>query len=185
MCKDTSPIDVTFVVATIMAVEVMWFVRVLCIFIVLYSVEFLVRAETQPVVNKVSMLNVTAFTKSNNEYFKKLLLEFKGHNFVTGMTVRSIPNPQKKGTECVSRNESGAEFPTFSLLWLNSTVAHVTAVFPAENKSTFYLCVKAIHVVALDSANVQFGGEVIKWVHQGEDVVLRTDSHPDEQSFSR
>jgi len=168
-----------------MAMEVMWFVRVLCIFLVLYSMEFLVRAETQPVVNKISILNVTAFTKSNNEYFKKLLLEFKGHNFVTGMTVRCIPNPQKKGTECVSRNESGAELPTFSLLWLNSTVAHVTAIFPAENKSTFYLCVKAIHVVALDFANVQFGGEVIKWVHQGEDVVLRTDSHPDEHSFSR
>ena len=180
-----SPVDVSFVVATIMAVKVMWFVRVLCIFIVLYSMEVLVLAETQPVVNKISILSVTSIAKSNNEYFRKLLLEFKGHNFVTGMTVRSIPNPQKKGTECVSRNESGAELPTFSLLWLNSTVAHVRAIFPAENKSTFYLCVKAIHVVALESANGQFGGKVIKWVHQGEDVVLRTDSHPDEHPFSR
>lgn len=185
MCEYISPVDVTFVVANIMAVEVMWFVRVLCIFIVLYTKEVLVCAETQPVVNKISILNVTEFTNSNNEYFRKLLLEFKGHNFVTGMTVRSITNPQKKGTECVSRNESGAELPTFSFLWLNSTVAHVTAIFPAENKSTFYLCVKAVHVVALDSASVQFGGEVIKWVHQGEDVVLRTDSHPDEHPFSR
>jgi hypothetical protein len=173
------------VVGTIMAVEVVWLMRVLRIAMVLYSMEVLVRAETQPVVNKISLLSVRAFTKSNNEYFRKLLLEFKGHNFVTGMAVLSTSNPQKKGTECVSRNESGAELSTFSLVWLNSTVAYVTTIIPAENKPIIYLCVKAIHVEALDSVNAQFGGEVIKWVHQGEDVLLRTDSHPDEHPLSR
>jgi hypothetical protein len=173
------------VVATIMAVEVRWFVKVLYTFMVLYSTEVPVHGEKQPVVNTVSLLNVTLITKANNEYFRKLLLEFKGNNFFTGMAVRSTSNPQKKGSECVSVNDSGVEPSTFSLVWLSPTVAHMTAIFPAENESTVYLCVKTVHIVALNSENIMFGDEVIKWVHQGEDVVLRTGSHPDEHLLSR
>lgn len=168
-----------------MAAEVRGFVKVLCTFMILYSIEVPVHGDKQPVVNTVSLLNVTLITKADNEYFRKLLLEFKGNNFFTGMAVRSTSYPQKKGTECVSVNDSGAEPSTFSLVWLTQTVAHMTAIFPAENESIVYLCVKTVHIVALNSENNMPGGEVNKWVHQGEDVLLRTGSHLDEHLVSR
>jgi hypothetical protein len=168
-----------------MAAEVRRFVKVLCTLMILYSTEVPVHGEKQPVVNTVSVLNVTLITKSNNEYFRKLLLELKGNNFFPGMAVRSTSNPQKKGTECVSVNDSGAESSTFSLVWLTQTAARMTAIYPAENESIVYLCVKTVHSVALNSENITFGGEVTNWVHQGEDVVLRTASPPDEHLLSR
>jgi hypothetical protein len=61
----------------------------------------------------------------------------------------------------------------------------MTAIFPAENESIVYLCVKTVHIVALNSENNMPGGEVNKWVHQGEDVLLRTGSHLDEHLVSR
>jgi hypothetical protein len=168
-----------------MAVEVRVFVKVLCTLLILYSTEVPVHGEKQPVVNTVSLLNETLITRADNEYIRQLLLEFKGNNFFTGMAVRSTSNPQKKGTECVSVNDSGAEPSTFSLVWLTKTAARMTAIFPAENESIVYLCVKTVNIVALNSENNMFGGEVIKWVHQGEDVVLPTGSHSDEHLLSR
>jgi hypothetical protein len=161
-----------------MAVEVRLFVKVLYIFMVLYSTEVTAHAETQPVVNTVSLLNVTPITNANNEYFRKMLLEFKGSNFFIGMAVRFTSNPQKKGTECVSENNFGREPSAVISVWLNSTVAQMTTILPAESESAVYLCVKTVHIVALNSVNIKLGGEVIKWVHQGEDVVLRTGSYP-------
>jgi hypothetical protein len=175
----------SIVVATIMAVEVRLFVKLLYIFMVLYSIEVTAHAETKPVVNTISLLNVTSITNANNEYFRKLLLEFKGRNFFTGMAVRFTSNLQKKGTECVSGNNSGTVPSSVISVWLNSTVAYMTTILPAESESTVYLCVKTAHTVALNSVNIKFGGEVIKWVHQGEDVVLRTGSHPDRHLLSR
>jgi len=167
-----------------MAVDERWFRKVLYTLMVLYSTEVIVHAETQPVVNTISLLNVTSITKTNNEYFRKLLLEFKGSNFFSGMAVRSTLYPQKKGSECVSGNNSGAEPSTFSLVWSNSTVAHMTAILPHKG-TIVYLCVKTVNTVALDSVKMKFGGEVIKWIHQGEDVVVRTGSHPDGHHLSR
>lgn len=167
-----------------MAAEVRRVVKVLYTLMILYSTEALVHEEEQPVVNTVSLLNVTLITNSDNEYVRQLLLELKGNNFFSGMAVRSTSNPQKKGTECVNVNDSGAESPTFRLVWQTQTAARMTAIFPAENESVAYLCVKDVHSVALNSENM-FGGEVTKWVHQGEDVVLRTGSHLDEHLLSR
>lgn len=168
-----------------MAVEVRRLMKVLYIFMILYSTEGTVYGEKQPVVNTVSVINVTLIPNSDNEYFAKLLLELEGNNFFTGMAVRFTSNPQKKGTECVTVNDSGAESSAFSSLWLTQTAAQMTAIFPAEDESIVYLCVKTVHRVPLNYENGVFGGEVTKWVHQGEDVVLRTRSHPDEHVLSR
>jgi hypothetical protein len=185
VCIDISPVDGSFVVGSIMAEKAVCLVKVLYIFMVLYSTESAAYAETQPVVNTVSLLNVTLFTNTNNEYFRKLLLEFKGDNFFTGMALRFTTNPQTKGTECVGGNNSSTEPSALISVWLNSTVAHMTTTFPAESESVVFLCVKAVHIVALNSVNNELGGEVIKWVHQGEDVLLRTGSHPDGRLLSR
>ncbi|XP_021935959.1 metal transporter CNNM4 isoform X3 [Zootermopsis nevadensis] len=168
-----------------MAVEVRLFVKVLYMFMVLYSTEVTALAETQPVVNTISLLNVTSITNTDNEYFRKFMLEFKGSNFFPGMTVRFTSNSQKKGTECVNRNIYGTEPSAVISVWQNSTVAYMTTILPAESESTVYVCVKAVHIVALNSLNIKYGGEVIKWVHQGEDVVLQTGSHLDGHLLSR
>jgi hypothetical protein len=78
----------------------------------------------------VSLLNVTLITISDKEYFRKLLVELKGNNFFSGMAVRSTLNPQKKGTECVNLNGSGAESSIFSLVNLSQTAARMTVIFP-------------------------------------------------------
>ncbi|KAJ9597951.1 hypothetical protein L9F63_011190, partial [Diploptera punctata] len=75
------------------------------------------------------------------------------------MGIRPISIPQKKDTECVIENDIDVEQFEYSVLWLNRTVAHVTVNIPSENKAFIYLCVAST-----------FGGEVIKWIHQGENV---------------
>ncbi|XP_069698503.1 unextended protein-like isoform X2 [Periplaneta americana] len=169
--------DGSLVVATIMAVKLGRLIRLLCTLIVLYSKEVIVNAEIHPVVNTVPLLNMTLFTKVNNDCFKNLLLEFKGNNFFSVMDVRPISNPQNKGIECETENNISAEPAAFSLKWLNSTAAHVTGNFPIENEAVVSICVRTVQDSVVNAVNSTFGGEVIKWNHQEENVMMRTNNH--------
>lgn len=136
-------------------------------------------SESVPIVNSISVINETYIVNENSEKFFSLTAEMHGVNFYSGMKVRATTNPPEKG-ECSASKQSDSEH-NFSELWSNSTVSLMTVLIKLNQDSNynekFYVCVGS-GVESSDQSKFisTFPSEVIKWVHQGKDVVFRTAS---------
>ncbi|XP_066991893.2 unextended protein isoform X3 [Anabrus simplex] len=138
--------------------------------------------EEQPVIRTVSLVNVTCITNANNEYFRKLFVEIRGSNLHSGLQMRPTSSLSSKKGECMNETSSDLFDLVFTEVWTNSTIAFMTVTLPEKSvlSDKLFLCLRTtLRNRESDSAlglfTGVFGSEVIKWIHQGEHLVLPTD----------
>lgn len=139
-------------------------------------------SESVPIVKSISVINETSVINESREILSKITVEMRGDNFYSGMKVRATTYPPENG-ECSESIKSDSDSENdFSELWSNSTLS-LMALFvklkPGINKQNFYICVGSIERTTTGDWSTflsSFPSEVIKWVHQGKNVVFRTAS---------
>lgn len=138
---------------------------------------------SSPVIESLRVVNETVFRKSNNEVFTELLVELKGFNFYNNMKVRGTTNSLNTGCAEKAVGDKVGDELIFKEVWLNSTYSVMKVNINSEilkSANKFYICVKfvdrTVDNITQDSNNESTfpSDNVIKWVHLGEDVALRT-----------
>lgn len=138
---------------------------------------------SSPIIESVHVINETMFHKPNNEVFTKLLVVLKGLNFYNNMKVRATTNSLNTGCTNERNSVQGGEDPILEKVWLNSTYSVMTVNVNSEigeSANKFYLCVKFVGRTinsTIQNPNIVSAlpsDDVIKWVHQGEDVTFGT-----------
>ncbi|XP_075221669.1 metal transporter uex isoform X2 [Lycorma delicatula] len=148
---------------------------------ILYVSKAKVLSELVPIVKSISVINETSVTNQSSEMFSKIIVEMRGYNFYSGMKVRATTNPEYgECSESISDSDSEHDF---SELWSNSTLSLMALYIklkPGINNQNFYVCVRSVERTTTTGDQSTFistfPSEVIKWVHQGKNVVFRTAS---------
>lgn len=142
---------------------------------------------SSPIIESVHVVNETVFHKQNNEVFTKLLVVLKGLNFYNNMKVRATTNSLNAGCTNELNSVQGDEERILKKVWLNSTYSVMTVNVNSEigeSAKKFYLCVKFVDrtikstIQNQNSLSALSSDDVIKWVHQGEDVSFQTGNEP-------
>ncbi|RZF41007.1 hypothetical protein LSTR_LSTR016145, partial [Laodelphax striatellus] len=151
--------------------------RLYCFSSILYISNANVIREVEPVVESINVINEIIVDES----FINMIVELRGFNFHSGMRVRAVKNPSH--SECFSSEKDfdSDSANNFHGLWSNSTYALMALLVemkPVDESVNLYVCVLNHRTRVKDDFKKlsTFNSEVIKWKHQGDNVVFRTRS---------
>lgn len=146
-------------------------VKCICFFTCLCYVKCKINKHA-PIISSLTVLSKTAHNLSIDtgvNYFLKV----EGVNLNPRMVIRPTTQTRAKGKHCIFDEDPVAFlYPHF----FNDTVGYFSAiVVSSEFHKPLYFCVGTADA-ALKPSISAYRGEVIKWIHQGQNIFLLNDN---------
>ena len=152
----------------------MFVIKCICFFTCFYYVKCRANKHA-PSINAISILSKTVNNLSGDtgvNYFTKI----EGVNLSPRMIIRPTTVSESKGKHCVFREDDLIENCKAYIepYFINETVGFLSlTVVNWEIDEPLYLCVGD---AALKPSISAYRGELIKWIHQGQNVFLQIDN---------